>query len=396
MTAITKQLINKVLESYPLSINGIHGVSHWKRVKDNGLRLAELTGANKTVVELFALFHDSQRLNEGKDLRHGQRGAQFAQTLNGSLFHLPKNLFELLYIACERHTVDVTHEDVTMQTCFDADRLDLGRVGIIPDPDLLCTSAAQKKEILSWAFINSKNITKYKKEDLVRNLLGSNFSSKKDNGPNLAWLHGTTVYFENWKHPPVPSRFPDYLRPHSFVSFSLDIKYAYLHKGRKGGICTANLLPRAQVLDLRQETKESMLLREKILLTELGAKNKKMQSAKGWFEACKSGSILRYALNKKDDFKELFNKYKIANSSQADSKSRFEANMYVHDFNRRWIEVVIGKARTMGYDAVICSELEPAVNNVTATQLFVFDTDFLSPPVWIEYPHSTNLAIYIN
>ena len=61
-------------------------MSHWKRVKDNGLRLAELTGANKTVVELFALFHDSQRLNEGKDLRHGQRGAQFAQTLNGSRF----------------------------------------------------------------------------------------------------------------------------------------------------------------------------------------------------------------------------------------------------------------------------------------------------------------------
>jgi uncharacterized protein len=394
MPVITKELISKVLDNYPLSINGIHGLSHWIRVRDNGLRLAELTGSNKAVVELFALFHDSQRVDEGKDLKHGQRGAEFAKTLNGSLFHLPENLFKLLYIACERHTGDVTHKDITIQTCFDADRLDLGRFGIIPDPDLLCTNAAKRKDVLNWAFINSKNGADYKIADLAKNITGSsNFSTTQENGLGLIWLHGATQYFENWKQPPIPSRLPEYLRPHSFISLSLDIKYAYLHKGQKGGICSASLLPRAKVLDLRLETKESLLLREKVLLTELGAKNRRLQTAKGWIKACKSGSIMRYALKSKDDYRELYKKYRIANSSQANSRSRFEANMYVHDFNRGWIELVIGKARTMGYDAVICNELEPEVNNETSTQLFVFDTDYLTNPVWVEYPHSTYLTL---
>jgi uncharacterized protein len=30
-----------------------------------------------------------------------------------------------------------------VQTCWDADRLDLGRVGIIPRPDRLCTEEAR-------------------------------------------------------------------------------------------------------------------------------------------------------------------------------------------------------------------------------------------------------------
>ena len=134
MPMITKKLISKVLDNYPLSIDGIHGISHWARVRENGLRLAELTDAHKSVVELFALFHDSQRINDGKDWKHGLRGAQFAKTLKGSFFHLPENLFDLLHTACEKHTSDPTHEDITIQTCFDADRLDLGRVGITPDP----------------------------------------------------------------------------------------------------------------------------------------------------------------------------------------------------------------------------------------------------------------------
>jgi uncharacterized protein len=36
-----------------------------------------------------------------------------------------------------------------MQVCWDADRLDLGRVGIIPKPDRLCTNAA--RDILEWS-----------------------------------------------------------------------------------------------------------------------------------------------------------------------------------------------------------------------------------------------------
>jgi uncharacterized protein len=397
MPMITKKLISKVLDSYPLSTDGIHGISHWERVRENGLRLAELTGAHKPVVELFALFHDSQRINDGKDWKHGLRGAQFAETLKGNFFHLPENLFTLLYTACEKHTSNPTHEDITIQTCFDADRLDLGRVGITPDPALLCTDAAKQKNMIKWAYTNSINGCIYGNIDRTKKTSGtSNSILTQKNCFAVTWLHGTKQYFKRWMQPPIPTRFPKYLRPHSFVSLSSEVKYPNLHKGRKGGICSARLLATANVLDLRVRTRESLFLREKVLSTNLGSTNYNgIKTPQGWFEACNTGLVLRYVVHNKNDHKELFKKLKIASSTSVDSKSRFEADMYVHNFNRNWTELVIGTARGMGYDAVICKELGREVNEEPSTQLFVFNTDFLSPPVWIEYPHTNNITDHI-
>jgi uncharacterized protein len=123
----------------------------WARVLENGLRVAEQTGANIEVVSLFAVLHDSKRVNECTDPDHGQRGADFAAELRGHLFDLPDQELELLYLACAGHTHERTHSDITVQTCWDADRLDLGRIGITPDPNRLCTAAARKTELLRWA-----------------------------------------------------------------------------------------------------------------------------------------------------------------------------------------------------------------------------------------------------
>jgi uncharacterized protein len=40
-------------------------------------------------------------------------------------------------------------------TCWDADRLDLGRVGIRPDPARLCNEAARHPKLLSEAYERS-------------------------------------------------------------------------------------------------------------------------------------------------------------------------------------------------------------------------------------------------
>ena len=42
-----------------------------------------------------------------------------------------------------------------MQTCWDADRLDLGRVGIVPNPRYLCTPAAKSPAVIDWAHLRS-------------------------------------------------------------------------------------------------------------------------------------------------------------------------------------------------------------------------------------------------
>jgi uncharacterized protein len=92
----TTAIVREVLAGYSLPVRGIHGVVHWARVLENGLRLAETTGANVNVVTLFALFHDCRRVNEGWDGDHGLRGAEFAQSLRGTLVNLDDTEFRLL------------------------------------------------------------------------------------------------------------------------------------------------------------------------------------------------------------------------------------------------------------------------------------------------------------
>lgn len=146
-----QSLLQEVLRDYALLLNGDHGVSHWARVHENGLRLAEETGANRDVVRLFAVMHDSCRINEGWDPEHGPRAAVLARKLRGEFFELNDHDFGLLCRACEGHTHERSHPDVTIQTCWDADRLDLGRVGITPHPSRLCTAVARRSDVINWA-----------------------------------------------------------------------------------------------------------------------------------------------------------------------------------------------------------------------------------------------------
>lgn len=151
LNGITPLLIQTILEDYQLSWWGIHGITHWARVIENGLRLASYTGAQVQVVALFAVFHDSKRNNESKDPGHGRRGAEFARILKGKAFDLSDEDLALLETACTYHTDNLTTGDITVQTCWDSDRLDLGRAGITPDPKYLCTEAAKEPELLNWA-----------------------------------------------------------------------------------------------------------------------------------------------------------------------------------------------------------------------------------------------------
>lgn len=146
-----RKLVQAIGEQYVLDWHGIHGIGHWARVWENGMRLAEETGADKEVVSYFALFHDARRLNEGRDRGHGKRGAELAAQWRGELFGLGDEQFVLLYEACAHHTHGMTEADMTVQACWDADRLDLGRVGITPQPHRLCTEFARREETIAWA-----------------------------------------------------------------------------------------------------------------------------------------------------------------------------------------------------------------------------------------------------
>lgn len=156
---ITQALLKEILSEYTLPLDGRHGVSHWARVLENGRKLAQLTGADLEVVELFAVFHDSKRTNEGIDNGHGVRGAAYAEVLRGDFYEVDDAAFELLSKACAEHTLGRRQADLTVQVCWDSDRLDLGRAGITPVPQLLCTSPAQDLDMIAWA--NERSLSRF-------------------------------------------------------------------------------------------------------------------------------------------------------------------------------------------------------------------------------------------
>jgi uncharacterized protein len=155
MAIIGRDLIQIIRKQFALSWKGLHGAPHWARVRENGVRLAETTGANTKVVELFAFLHDSRRCNDDSDYEHGPRAAMFAQALAGSVFELAPSDLEDLLTACRGYSDGLREGSITVLTCWDADRLDLGRVGIKPHPNRLCTEAARDPAMIEWAYKRS-------------------------------------------------------------------------------------------------------------------------------------------------------------------------------------------------------------------------------------------------
>jgi len=155
MTLITIQLLREIKHHYQLDWYGTHGVYHWCRVYENGMILADQSGVNRKVVELFSVFHDSQRRNENYDENHGRRGAELAAQLRSHIV-LNDGEFEQLTTACALHTTAETHPDITVQACFDSDRLDLARVGTIPQSKYLSTPVGKNQQTIREAMARSR------------------------------------------------------------------------------------------------------------------------------------------------------------------------------------------------------------------------------------------------
>ena len=94
------------------------------------------------MVRLFAIFHDCRRVHECDDPGHGLRGGERARELRDRL-PLDDDAFETLFQACAGHTERRFSHDPTIATCWDSDRLDLDRVGMLPSEDYLSTKPAK-------------------------------------------------------------------------------------------------------------------------------------------------------------------------------------------------------------------------------------------------------------
>ncbi len=126
-----------------------HGFPHWKRVEQNGIVLASIMkdgafhlreNVNIKVVRLFAYLHDKCRVDDGLDLQHGERAADMLHSIRDTLLQeLADEDFSLLEQACRLHSTTHKTGNPTIDICFDADRLDLERVGIVPSPERMAS-----------------------------------------------------------------------------------------------------------------------------------------------------------------------------------------------------------------------------------------------------------------
>ncbi len=133
--------------------SSIHGIAHWQRVEKFGLMIAAENGADKELVSLFAYLHDARRENEYGDPEHGKRAKMLLdQLIAARLLDLSEERYEILSAALQDHNLpSANSSDTTVQTCWDADRLDLWRVGIVPDPKRLFSDIAKRKEMIDYA-----------------------------------------------------------------------------------------------------------------------------------------------------------------------------------------------------------------------------------------------------
>ena len=142
----------------------IHGVKHWKTVERNAHYLASFNNADTEVLSYFAYFHDCMRENEHRDKGHGPRAASFAKK-HRKLIPLDDIQFKQLTDACKGHTYGERPDCITINTCWDADRLDLLRVNIVPDADRLHNEEAKRiaNESDFLVLDTHKAITEYKR-----------------------------------------------------------------------------------------------------------------------------------------------------------------------------------------------------------------------------------------
>ena len=123
-----KRLIDKLQKDSKLFHSPIHGFKHWRTVEKNGLYLSKFNNGDPKIISYFAYFHDCMRVNEHIDNGHGYRGGRYAM-LNKELLGLSDEDLRILYRACAGHTGGVNPSCDTIACCWDADRLDIRRVG---------------------------------------------------------------------------------------------------------------------------------------------------------------------------------------------------------------------------------------------------------------------------
>ncbi len=140
-----------------INFNYAHGPAHWQSVYRFGKML--YPGIDKGVLFYFSVFHDFFKSNDFADKSHGKKALTAMPLIKENLKIWNKDKkahnsqIEQLAFAFENHDCTIQEyasltnplkDNKNVRACLDADKLDLGRVGIIPESKHLLTEEAKK------------------------------------------------------------------------------------------------------------------------------------------------------------------------------------------------------------------------------------------------------------
>jgi uncharacterized protein len=149
---IVRRLFPAVRDRFALDLHGVHGLAHWARVHLHGVAIASAHRLRTDVPALFAFLHDACRENDGSDPEHGPRAVGLAERLRGRCFEVDDEGFGQLCTALDGHSRGGLTADLVVQACWDADRLDLARLGYRVDPARLGTAEGRRAETIARAY----------------------------------------------------------------------------------------------------------------------------------------------------------------------------------------------------------------------------------------------------
>lgn len=123
---------------------GYHDRRHWLNVSRTGASIAIAEGISPNVPLLFGIYHDCRRVNDGDDPDHGIRASDLVREhhIKGWL-NLSEDEVWNLRMACKWHSDGQTSEIPVIGVCWDADRLDLPRVGWQTDEKFMSTETGK-------------------------------------------------------------------------------------------------------------------------------------------------------------------------------------------------------------------------------------------------------------
>ena len=131
-----------IFNSYTLK-EGLHGLNHVKRVVENAKTIAKNECPNHyDDIVMGAYLHDIGRVNDNGGNEHALQGFEISKQLLAKYW--PHLDHRKILTAIKEHADSLITDDPLIGSIWDADRLDLTRLGIKINPELLSTKTAKK------------------------------------------------------------------------------------------------------------------------------------------------------------------------------------------------------------------------------------------------------------